>query len=285
MKLVRFGSRGFERPGIISADGTIRDLSHVVADITGAALRPEGLERIARVDPDDLPRAPEDVRLGSCIAMPYNFVAIGLNYTDHAEEAGMDIPQVPIIFNKAPTSISGPYDDVILPPGSRKGDWEVELGIVIGSPCDQVTEATALDHVAGYCICNDVSEREFQIEMDGQWVKGKSAPSFGPVGPWLVTKDELPNVQNIAMYLDLNGNRMQEGNTANMIFSVPYIVAYVSRFMALMPGDIIITGTPAGVGLGMNPQVFLKAGDEMVLGIEGLGEQRQSVVAHRLEKN
>ena len=284
MKLVRFGSKGFERPGIIAADGTIRDLSHVVADITGAALRPEGLERIARVDPDDLPRAPDDARLGSCIAMPYNFVAIGLNYTDHAEEAGMAIPKVPIIFTKAPTSISGPYDDVILPPGSKKGDWEVELGIVIGSPCDQLTEATALDHVAGYCICNDVSEREFQIEMDGQWVKGKSAPTFGPVGPWLVTKDEVPNVQNLSMYLDLNGNRMQEGSTANMIFSVPYIVAYVSRSMALMPGDIIITGTPAGVGLGMDPQVFLKAGDEMVLGVEGLGEQRQSVVAHRLEK-
>ena len=284
MKLVRFGSKGFERPGIIAADGTIRDLSHVVADITGTALRPEGLERIARVDPDDLPRAPDDARLGSCIAMPYNFVAIGLNYTDHAEEAKMAIPKVPIIFNKAPTSISGPYDDVVLPPGARKGDWEVELGIVIGSPCDHVSESTALDHVAGYCICNDVSEREYQIEMDGQWVKGKSAQTFGPLGPWLVTKDEVPNVQNLAMYLDLNGARMQYGNTANMIFSVPYIVAYVSRFMSLLPGDVIVTGTPAGVGLGMNPQVFLKAGDEMVLGIDGLGEQRQSVVAHRLEK-
>ncbi|MFN0264175.1 fumarylacetoacetate hydrolase family protein [Tepidamorphus sp. 3E244] len=283
MKLVRFGHKGFERPGIISSDGTIRDLSHVVSDITGAGLRPEGLERIARIDPDDLPRAPEDARIGPCIAMPYNFVAIGLNYVDHAQEANMPIPEQPIIFNKAPTSISGPYDDVVLPVGAKKGDWEVELGIVIGSPCDNVSEADAMDYVAGFCVCNDVSERQYQMEMGGEWVKGKSAPSFGPLGPWMVTKDEIADPHNLSMYLDLNGKRMQDGNTANMIFKVDLIVSYVSRFIPLIPGDVIVTGTPAGVGLGMKPQVFLKPGDEMVLGIEGLGEQRQSVVAHPKE--
>ena len=280
MKLVRFGPKGFERPGIIAADNTIRDLSHVVPDVTGTALRKEGLERIARIDPDDLPRAPDDARLGPCIAMPYNFVAIGLNYTDHAVESNLPVPEEPIIFNKAPTSICGPYDNVVLPPRSQKTDWEVELGIVIGTPCDNVPEGTAMDYVAGYCICNDVSERAYQIESTGQWVKGKSAPTFGPVGPWLVTKDEIGDVQNLDMYLDVNGERMQTGNTSTMIFPVVHLVSYVSRFMALMPGDIIITGTPPGVGMGRDPQVYLKPGDEMVLGIAGLGEQRQSVLAH-----
>ncbi len=281
MKLVRFGPKGFERPGIVASDNTIRDLSHVVPDITGSALRKEGLERIARIKPEDLPRAQEDARIGPCIAMPYNFVAIGLNYSDHAAETNQTIPDEPIIFNKAPTSISGPYDDVVLPPGSEKTDWEVELGIVIGTPCDNVPEGTAMDYVAGYCICNDVSERAYQVESTGQWVKGKSAPSFGPVGPWLVTKDEIGDVQNLDLYLDVNGERMQTGNTSKMIFPVVHLVSYVSRFMALMPGDIIITGTPPGVGIGHKPQIFLKPDDEMMLGIEGLGEQRQHVVAHR----
>lgn len=284
MKFLRFGPAGAEKPGCLDEAGTIRDLSGLIDDFTPETLSCETLDRLKDTDLAALPQVPASTRIGPCVGAARNFFAVGLNYARHARETNNPEPAEPVLFSKATSCICGPNDPIILPKGSVKTDWEVELGIVIGSPCDHVIEANALDHVAGYCICNDVSEREYQIEMDGQWVKGKSAPTFGPVGPWLVTKDEVPNVQNLSMYLDLNGKRMQDGNTANMIFSVPHIVSYVSRFMALMPGDIIVTGTPAGVGLGMDPQVFLKPGDEMVLGIEGLGEQRQNVLAHPLDK-
>ena len=252
----------------------------MVADISGDALSPAGLDRLRAVDPASLPAAPSGARLGPCVPMPYNFLAIGLNYADHAAESGMPIPKEPILFNKAPTSISGPDDDVVLLKGSAKSDWEVELAFVIGTEAFDVPAEKALDHVAGYCICNDVSERFWQIESTGQWVKGKSAPTYGPVGPWLVTRDEIADPQKLAMSLDLNGKRMQTGSTATMIFGVAELIAYTSRLMKLVPGDIVTTGTPPGVGMGMKPSpVFLKAGDEMVVTIEGLGEQRQKVVA------
>ncbi|MCT8972486.1 fumarylacetoacetate hydrolase family protein [Microbaculum marinisediminis] len=279
MKLVRFGPSGSEKPGIVAADGSIRDLSSVVDDISGAVLSPAGLDRLRAIDPTTLPAAPAGARLGSCVPMPYNFLAVGLNYADHAAESGMPIPKEPILFNKAPTSISGPDDDVVLLKDSAKSDWEVELAFVIGTEAFNVPAEKALDHIAGYCICNDVSERFWQIESTGQWVKGKSGPTYGPVGPWLVTGDEIADPQALAMTLDLNGNRMQTGSTETMIFGVVELIAYISRFMKLVPGDIITTGTPPGVGMGMKPPVFLKAGDEMVLTVEGLGQQRQKVVA------
>lgn len=279
MKLVRFGPSGSEKPGIVAADGSIRDLSSVVDDISGAVLSPAGLDRLRAIDPTTLPAAPAGARLGSCVPMPYNFLAVGLNYADHAAESGMPIPKEPILFNKAPTSISGPDDDVVLLKDSAKSDWEVELAFVIGTEAFNVPAEKALDHVAGYCICNDVSERFWQIESTGQWVKGKSGPTYGPVGPWLVTGDEIADPQALAMTLDLNGNRMQTGSTETMIFGVVELIAYISRFMKLVPGDIVTTGTPPGVGMGMKPPVFLKAGDEMVLTVEGLGQQRQKVVA------
>jgi len=279
MKLVRFGPSGSEKPGIIDGDGAIRDLSPVIDDIAGDVLSPTGLARLAAVDRAALPVVPAGTRLGPCVPMPYSFLAIGLNYADHAAESGMPAPAEPILFNKAPTSICGPNDDVVLLKGSAKSDWEVELAVVIGTEAFNVSEANALDHVAGYCLCNDVSERAIQIEGTGQWVKGKSAPTYGPVGPWLATKDEIGDPQTLAMSLDLNGQRMQTGNTSTMIFSVVEIVSYASRYMKLIPGDIITTGTPPGVGMGKKPPVYLKAGDEMVLRIDGLGEQRQTVVA------
>jgi len=279
MKLVRYGEAGREKPGIIDAEGQIRDLSGVVSDISGATLSPQELSRIRDIDPSTLALAPAGQRLGACVGQVRNFIAIGLNYADHAAETGAPIPAEPIIFNKAPSCIVGPNDDVIIPRGSQKTDWEVELAIVIGARASYVGANEALDFVAGYCVCNDVSEREFQIERGGTWTKGKGCPTFGPLGPWLVTKDEITDPQNLSMWLDVNGERMQNGSTRTMIFNVAQIVSYVSHFMILEPGDVITTGTPPGVGMGMKPQRFLKAGDVVSLGIEGLGEQRQRFVA------
>jgi 2,4-diketo-3-deoxy-L-fuconate hydrolase len=278
MKLVRFGEAGQEKPGLVDAQGQVRDLSGLIPDITGATLSSETLNRIRQVDPSSLPVAPAGQRLGACVGQVRNFIAIGLNYADHAAETGAAIPAEPIVFNKAPSCIVGPNDDVIIPRGSQKTDWEVELAIVIGERASYIGANEALEFVAGYCVCNDVSEREFQIERGGTWTKGKGCPTFGPLGPWLVTKDEIPDPQNLSMWLDVNGERMQNGSTKTMIFNVAQIVSYVSHFMILEPGDVITTGTPPGVGMGMKPPRFLKAGDEVSLGIEGLGEQRQRVV-------
>jgi 2,4-diketo-3-deoxy-L-fuconate hydrolase len=278
MKLLRYGRPGREKPGIVDADGRIRDLSGVVADIDAEAVTPKGLAKLARVKIDKLPLVRGRPRLGPCIATPQKFVAIGLNYTDHAAETGMPTPKEPVIFTKHVTCISGPNDDVVLPKKSKKSDWEVELGFVIGTRAKNVTKRSALSHVAGYCLVNDVSERENQIERGGQWVKGKSHDTFGPVGPWLVTADEVGNPQKLGIWLELNGKRMQDGTTRNLIFDIATIVSYVSQFITLMPGDLLCTGTPAGVGLGMKPQVFLNPGDVMHLGIDGLGTQTQKVV-------
>jgi 2,4-diketo-3-deoxy-L-fuconate hydrolase len=279
MKLVRFGEAGREKPGLVDSGGQIRDVSGIVPDITGATLSAESLARLAQVDPSTLPSAPAGQRLGPCVGQVRNFIAIGLNYADHAAETGAPIPAEPIIFNKAPSCIVGPHDDVVIPRGSQKTDWEVELAIVIGERASYVGANEALDFVAGYCVCNDVSEREYQIERGGTWTKGKGCPTFGPLGPWLVTKDEIPDPQNLSMWLDVNGERMQNGSTRTMIFNVAKIVSYVSHFMILEPGDVITTGTPPGVGMGLKPQRFLKAGDVVSLGIEGLGEQRQRFIA------
>ncbi|WP_040485780.1 fumarylacetoacetate hydrolase family protein [Lutibaculum baratangense] len=278
MKLLRFGESGQERPAIVAGDGTVRDISGGVADLAAGILSPAGLERLAGIDPSGLPEVPAGTRIGAVVPMPYNYIGVGLNYADHAEEAGMPIPKEPILFTKAPTSLSGPNDDVVFPKGSTKGDWEVELAIVIGSESFEVPEARALDHVAGYAISNDVSERAWQLEGTGQWLKGKSAPTWGPLGPWLVTTDEVPDPQALEMRLEVNGETMQQGSTRTMIFGVAEIVSYTSRFMRLLPGDVIVTGTPPGVGMGRKPQRFLAHGDEMRVTIEGLGEQRQKVV-------
>ena len=280
MKLLRYGPAGQEKPGLLDQSGTIRDLSGVVPDITGAALDPASLSRIAGIDPATLPAVSGNPRLGPCVGAVPKYVCVGLNYSDHAAETGLPIPSEPILFMKAVSSIIGPNDDVVLPKGSQKGDWEVELGIVIGKTARYVDEASALDHVAGYCVCNDVSERHFQIERQGQWVKGKSADTFGPIGPWVVTKDEIADTDNLDMFCDVSGVRRQTGNTRTMIFKVPFLVSYISQFMTLTPGDVIATGTPPGVGLGMKPPTYLKPGDTMHLGIAGLGEQRQRVVAY-----
>ncbi len=278
MKLLRFGQKGAERPGLVDAAGTIRDLSAHVEDIDAAVLDDASLARLAAIDPASLPAVDPATRIGPCLPRIGHFIAIGLNYADHAAEAGMPVPTEPVVFTKAPSCLNGPNDDVVLPKGSEKSDWEVELAVVIGKRAVDVSEDAAFDHVAGYCICNDVSERAFQIERGGQWVKGKSAPTFGPLGPWLVTRDEVADPQNLAMFLDVNGERMQTGTTATMVFAVRTLVSYLSRFMALEPGDVITTGTPPGVGMGKKPQRFLKSGDVMHLGIEGLGEQTQRVV-------
>ena len=277
MKLVRYGEPGAERPGILDGEGRIRDVSSLVADFSLEALSPANLERIRKADPSTLPVVEDGVRLGSCVAKPGHFIAIGLNYVDHAHESNMPIPSEPVVFSKAPSSISGPTDDVVMPEGSEKSDWEVEIAMVIGTAAFNVSEADALDHVAGFCICNDVSERSYQIERGGQWIKGKSLPTYGPIGPWLVTRDEIADVQNLGLWLDVNGERRQTGSTSSMIFSLAHIVSYLSRFMRLEPGDIITTGTPPGVGMGMKPPTYLKRGDVMTLGIDGLGEQRQTV--------
>jgi 2-keto-4-pentenoate hydratase/2-oxohepta-3-ene-1,7-dioic acid hydratase in catechol pathway len=282
MKLVRFGAHGAEKPGIVDRDGTIRDLSAHVPDFSGANLAPAALAKLAAIDPSSLPKAPDGVRLGPPVAGTHNFIAIGLNYADHAKETGQEIPSEPILFNKATTSICGPNDDVMIPRNSRHTDWECEIAFVIGARARYVEAKDWANYIAGYCICNDVSERSFQSKRGGQWVKGKSAETFGPIGPWLVTPDEIQNVDNLAMSLDVNGVRKQTGSTATMIFNIPFLLAYVTEFMVLEPGDIISTGTPPGVGTARNPREFLKAGDVVELNIEGLGTQRQNVVPFAL---
>ncbi len=280
MKLVRYGAPGAEKPGVIDADGQLRDLSDIVPDINGASLSPAGLAKIAGANPATLPLVRSNPRMGPCIARPLNFVCIGLNYADHAAETGATPPTEPIIFLKSLGAFQGPNDDVVIPKGSTKPDWEVELGIVIGTKAKYVSEADAMNHVAGYCVVNDVSERNFQTERGGTWDKGKGCDTFGPTGPWMVTKDEIPDPQALGMWLDLNGERMQTGSTKTMIFNVVQIVSYVSHFITLHPGDIIATGTPPGVGMGKKPNpIWLKAGDVMTLGIDGLGEQKQNVLA------
>ncbi|MEI6759525.1 MAG: fumarylacetoacetate hydrolase family protein [Betaproteobacteria bacterium] len=282
MKLVRYGNPDKEKPGLIDAQGTLRDLSKVVPDIGPAQLDAAVLAKLAKLDTAKLPAVRGTPRMGCPVAGVGKFIAIGLNYADHAAESGAPIPKEPIVFMKATTCIQGPNDPVMLPKGSVKSDWEVELGIVIGTRARYVTQKAALEHVAGYCTINDVSEREYQMERGPQWDKGKGCDTFGPIGPWLVTRDEIANVQKLSMWLDLNGKRMQTGNTKTMIFGVAKLVSYVSQFMTLMPGDVITTGTPPGVGLGMKPPLYLKKGDVMTLGIEGLGEQRQVVVPFKL---
>jgi 2-keto-4-pentenoate hydratase/2-oxohepta-3-ene-1,7-dioic acid hydratase in catechol pathway len=281
MKLVRYGAKGNEKPGAIDASGVLRDLSGVVADITGDVLAPAQLDRLKGLDLSTLPEVQGPVRYGVPIASVPNLICIGLNYTDHAEETNAPIPRQPILFNKHTSALCGANDPVLLPPGSTKLDWEVELAFVIGKPCWHVSEEDALDHVAGYLVLNDISEREYQIEWEGQWTKGKSYPSFAPCGPWLVTADEVSDPQKLDLWLDLNGERVQTGTTTRMIFPIRTLVAYLSRFMALVPGDIVTTGTPPGVGLGMKPNRFMKEGDVMKLGITGLGVQQQMVTAAR----
>jgi 2-keto-4-pentenoate hydratase/2-oxohepta-3-ene-1,7-dioic acid hydratase in catechol pathway len=281
MKLVRYGRPGQEKPGLIDQDGKLRDLSGVIDDIGPSQLSEKTLAKLAKIKPAKLPAVRGKPRFGTPVSGVGKFIGIGLNYSDHAVESKMPIPAEPIVFMKAITSLSGPDDDVMLPKDFSKADWEVELGIVIGTKAQYVSANSALDYVAGYCLINDVSERAFQLERGPQWDKGKGCDTFGPVGPWLVTKDEIPNPQRLGMWLDINGERRQTGNTRTMIFSVSKIVSYLSRFMTLMPGDIIATGTPPGVGMGMKPQQFLAPGDEMHLSIEGLGEQRQKVVRYK----
>ena len=279
MKLLRVGEKGKEKPAILDGDGKIRDISSHVSDLNPHNLNFETISKIQSVDTSNLPEISSDQRVGSCISSPGKFVAIGLNYSDHAAEVGADIPKEPIMFMKATSSMCGPNDDVEIVSGSKKLDWEVELGIVIGKEAKHISEDQSQDHILGYCLVNDVSEREWQIEKMGQWVKGKSHDTYGPTGPYLVTKDEIKDINNLKMMLDVNGERMQTGNTSTMIFNVDIIVSYVSKFMSLQPGDIITTGTPPGVGMGRKPQVFLKAGDQMKLSIENLGEQNSKVVA------
>lgn len=278
MKLLRYGQKGHEKPGILDADGKVRDLSAHVPDLAGDALSDQSLARIATLDLASLPEVNVE-RYGPCVAGVGKFICIGLNYSDHAAESGMAVPSEPVIFAKATSAICGPNDNIEIPRGSTATDWEVELGVVIGKEAKYIDEADALDHVAGYCVINDLSERDFQLKREGQWVKGKSADTFGPIGPWLVTRDEVPDPQALSMYLDVNGKRMQDGSTNTMVYGVAHVVAYLSQFMSLQPGDIISTGTPPGVGMGMKPEpVYLKAGDAMELGIEGLGKQTQKVV-------
>ncbi|MDA0571401.1 fumarylacetoacetate hydrolase family protein [Burkholderia gladioli] len=279
MKLLRYGPRGQEKPGLLDRDGRLRDLSAICEDYTPAFFAGGGIERLRGVDPQTLPLVAGEPRIGACIAQPGNFIAIGLNYVQHAIETDAPIPAEPILFNKAPSCLSGPYDPVILPKDSRKCDWEVEIAMVIGKPALYVDEAEALDHVAGYCVCNDVSEREMQLEHGGQWVKGKMFPSFGPLGPWLVTPDEAGDAQDLGLWLELNGRRVQDSSTSDMIFTLARIVSYASRHVLLQPGDVITTGTPPGVGLGMKPEQYLKPGDVMELGVAGLGVQKQTVLA------
>ncbi|MEL6168609.1 MAG: fumarylacetoacetate hydrolase family protein [Pseudomonadota bacterium] len=280
MKLVRYGEAGAEKPGMIDGDGTLRDLSAHVSDVDGHMLGDASMDALRALDPASLPAVDGDPRLGPCVGSIGKFMCIGLNYSDHAAETGAAIPEHPILFLKANSAIVGPNDDVVMPRGSTKTDWEVELGVVIGTTAKYVSEADALNHVAGYCVCNDVSEREFQIELTGQWTKGKSPDTFGPTGPWLVTRDEVPDPQSLGMWLDVNGTRMQTGTTSTMIFTVAQIISHLSHLMTLHPGDVISTGTPPGVGMGMKPApVYLKAGDVMELSIDGLGTQRQEVKA------
>jgi ureidoglycolate lyase len=279
MKLLRYGAPGAEKPGLLDVQGVIRDLSGIIPDLAGEALSREGIARLAALDPESLPAVPATTRLGPPVGGTRNFVAIGLNYADHAAESGAAVPKEPIVFLKSLNALAGPDDDIAIPPDSRKTDWEVELAIVIGTLAKRVSAEEALDHVAGYTICNDVSEREWQIERGGLWDKGKSADGFGPVGPWLVTSDEVPDPQDLAMWCEVDGQRMQDGSTRTMIFDVRTIVSYVSQFITLHPGDIVTTGTPPGVGMGMKPPIYLRPGQVMRLGITGLGEQKQNTIA------
>lgn len=280
MKLIRHGNPGEERPGLIDAAGRMRDLSEIIPDIAGEVLDPDYLEKLAVLDAEALPLVSAGTRIGACVGRVGKFICVGLNYADHAAESGMEVPSEPVLFFKATSAICGPNDDVIIPRGSAKTDWEVELGVVIGREARYIKQDRALDHVAGYCVINDLSERAFQMERGGQWVKGKSADTFGPIGPWLVTRDEVPNPQALDIWLEVDGIRHQNGNTRTMIFGIAEIVSYISQFMSLQPGDVISTGTPPGVGLGMKPEpVYLRPGQVMHLGIQGLGEQKQRTVA------
>jgi len=279
MKFLRYGQPGEEKPGLIDENGRIRDLSDQLNDLEGVNLDPDRLAALGKINPESLSVVDGTVRFGVPVAGVGKIVAVGLNYRDHAAETGMDLPDEPVLFSKAISSLNGPNDDVIMPPGALKGDWEVELGIIIGREARNISQSEAAEHIAGYTVVNDVSERAFQLESTGQWYKGKSADTFAPVGPWLVTTDEITDPQNLNIWLELNGERQQDGNTRTMEFGVLHLISYISGFMSLQPGDVIATGTPPGVGMGKNPQRFLKPGDEMRLGVEGLGEQRQKVVA------
>ncbi len=281
MKLLRYGPTGSEKPGMLDSDGAIRDLSGVISDVAGDVLLPDSIEKLKAIDPASLPKVSGSPRMGPCVGDIGKFICIGLNYSDHAAETGGEVPSEPIMFMKANSAISGPNDDVIIPRGSEQTDWEVELAFVIGKPGKYIDTANALDHVAGYCIVNDVSERDFQIRRQGQWTKGKSCDTFGPVGPWLVTKDEVADPQALPLWTEVNGHRYQNGNTNTMVYGVVYLVNYLSQFMTLHSGDVIATGTPPGVGMGQKPRVFLKPGDTMRLGIDGLGEQQQKLVADK----
>jgi 2,4-didehydro-3-deoxy-L-rhamnonate hydrolase len=278
MKLLRYGPKGKEKPGMLDAEGKIRDLSKVVDDIGGDVLSPKSLAKLAKIKPESLPAVRGNPRIGPCVANSQKFIAIGLNYSDHAAESGLQVPPEPVVFTKHVTCITGPNDVITIPPKSKKSDWEVELGVIIGTRAKNIKKADALKHVAGYCVVNDLSEREFQVERSGQWTKGKSYDTFGPIGPWLVTTDEIKNPQKLHLWLEVNGKRVQDGNTKTMVYSVQFIVAYLSQFFTLMPGDIITTGTPPGVGMGMKPPKYLKPGDQMTIGIDGLGVQYQTVV-------
>jgi 2-keto-4-pentenoate hydratase/2-oxohepta-3-ene-1,7-dioic acid hydratase in catechol pathway len=279
MKLLRYGPAGAEKPGVLDADGAIRDLSGAVADISGDALLPDSIEKLKAIDPASLPKVDGSPRIGACIGNVGKFMCIGLNYSDHAAETGGEVPSEPILFMKANSAIQGPNDDVIIPRDSEQTDWEVELGFVIGKGGKYINEADAMSHVAGYCVVNDVSERNFQIRMEGQWTKGKSCDTFGPLGPWLVTADEVADPQALGLWTEVNGHRYQNGNTNTMVYGVQYLISYLSKFMSLQPGDVVATGTPPGVGMGQKPRVFLKPGDTVRLGVDGMGVQKQKMVA------
>ena len=280
MRLLRLGDAGKERPAMLDGNNVLRDLSGFVTDISGVALSPESLAKLRKINPAELPLVVGSPRIGPCVGGVGKFICIGLNYSDHAAESGMAVPVEPVVFMKATSAICGPYDDVMIPRGSEKTDWEVELGVVIGREARYVEEQDALSYVAGYCVVNDLSERAFQLEGTGQWVKGKSADTFGPIGPWLVTADDVPDPQTLSMWLEVDGHKYQNGSTATMVFGVAHLVSYLSRFMSLQPGDIISTGTPPGVGLGQKPPIYLRPGNVMRLGVDGLGEQRQTVIAY-----
>ena len=282
MKLLRFGELGQEKPGMLDADGNLRSLANVIDDLSGATLTRAGLEQLKNIDPITLPQVEGDPRIGACVGEVSKFMCIGLNYSDHAEESGMEVPAEPVLFMKATSAICGPFDDVLIPPGSEKTDWEVELGIVIGDRAKHVSEENALNHVAGYCVINDLSERAYQLERCGQWVKGKSYDTFAPMGPWLVTRDEVSDPSNLSLWLEVDGHRYQSGSTQKMVFGVAKLVSYLSSFMTLNPGDIISTGTPPGVGLGQKPPIYLKPGQIMRLSVDGLGEQQQTTKADSL---
>ena len=280
MKLLRHGPAGSEKPGVLDAEGNIRDLSAHISDLDGAALSDASIDKLRALDLSTLPQVDSGTRLGACVANVGKLICVGLNYSDHAAESGLEVPPEPVLFFKATSSIVGPDDAIEIPRGSESTDWEVEFAIVIGKDGKYIEESNALQHIAGYCVVNDVSERDFQINRSGQWVKGKSADTFGPMGPWMVTRDEIADPQSLDMFLDVNGESRQRGSTSTMVYQVPFLVSYISQFMSLQAGDVISTGTPPGVGMGMNPPTYLKAGDVVTLGIEGLGEQRQDVVAH-----